>query len=281
MGSGTSLALAFMLWPRQMRLVLVLSALLSALMPVLLAQDDPNDVPLGDVARSLRKKTPPPQNVIDDDNLPQVMELSEGRYRQSSALRYLMTSESKGFRVSAPDVTCSFSFTATAKSLLASSQYSQMDLPPDDVAKLEGPATIEGDTLIVAVLNRTDWHVSELAVALTIVKKGGLRDASLENTESEVRPEKRPDVTMIYRMRAAAPPSMTTVFSTRLNLELAPDEEWHWAIVQAKGYPPASRPVSPLQATAQTETPLPAQPTSTPSSATQDSTAASLPQVPQ
>jgi len=264
-----------------MRLVLVLSALLSALMPVLLAQDDPNDVPLGDVARSLRKKTPPPQNVIDDDNLPQVMELSEGRYRQSSALRYLMTSESKGFRVSAPDVTCSFSFTATAKSLLASSQYSQMDLPPDDVAKLEGPATIEGDTLIVAVLNRTDWHVSELAVALTIVKKGGLRDASLENTESEVRPEKRPDVTMIYRMRAAAPPSMTTVFSTRLNLELAPDEEWHWAIVQAKGYPPASRPVSPLQATAQTETPLPAQPTSTPSSATQDSTAASLPQVPQ
>ena len=48
---------------------------------------------------------------------------------------------------------------------------------------------------------------------------------------------------MIYRMRAAAPPSATTVFSTPLRLELAPDEEWHWAIVQAKGYPPGTSPI--------------------------------------
>jgi hypothetical protein len=54
----------------------------------------------------------------------------------------------------------------------------------------------------------------------------------------EVRPEKKPDITVIYRMRAAAGPSTTTVFSTPLNLDLAPGDEWHWAIVQAKGYPP-------------------------------------------
>ena len=134
-----------------------------------------------------------------------------------------------------------------------------MELPPGEVLKLVGPATIEGDALIVSVHNRSDWHVSEVAVALTIVKKSEGRDASLSNgaifnggvtllpavaanlqTEFEVRPEKKPDVTMIYRMRAAAPPSATTVFSTPLKIELAPDEEWHWAIVQAKGYPPQS-----------------------------------------
>jgi len=64
--------------------------------------------------------------------------------------------------------------------------------------------------------------------------------AAIPPQESDVRPEKKPDVTVIYRMRAAAPPWVTTVFSAPLNLDFAPDEEWHWAIVQAKGYPPQS-----------------------------------------
>jgi hypothetical protein len=231
---------------------------LLGLMPFLVAQDDPNDTPLGDVARTLRKKTPAAQDVIDDDNLTKVMQEAESRQAPGSALRFLMGGEDKGFQVAAPDATCSLSFTSNAKALL-SRQYAQMDLPPGEVLKLIGPATIEGDALIISVYNRTDWHVSEVAVALTIVKKSAGRDASLSSsaifnggvtllpavaanspTESEVRPEKKPDVTMIYRMRAAAPPSATTVFSTPLKLELAPDEEWHWAIVQAKGYPPQS-----------------------------------------
>jgi hypothetical protein len=54
----------------------------------------------------------------------------------------------------------------------------------------------------------------------------------------QVRPEKRPDVTVIYRMRAAALPWSNAVFSAPVKLELDPGEEWHWAIVQAKGYPP-------------------------------------------
>jgi hypothetical protein len=99
--------------------------------------------------------------------------------------------------------------------------------------------------------------VSEVTVAVTVVKKSAADEESLpidtmsygaaklrpavaviSLQQSESGSEKKPDVTVIYRMRAAAVPSATTVFSTILNQELAPDEEWHWAIVQARGYPP-------------------------------------------
>ncbi len=214
------------------------------------AQDDPNDVPLGDVARNMRKQPAQTQEIIDNDNLPKVMQQAESHHTVGSALKFLMAGDSKSFRVATPDATCSLSFSANAKSLL-SSQYSQMDLPAAELRKLEGPATIEGDALTVSVFNGTDWHVSEVAVALTIVRKPTHNDAALaysmaklvpavaaSEQESEIRPEKKPDVTVIYRMRAGASPSETTVFSAPLNLDLAPGEEWHWALVQAKGYPP-------------------------------------------
>ena len=233
-------------------LTFALLATLAGLCPICLtAQDDPNDAPLGDVARNLRKKTPSAQDVIDNDNLSQVMDRVESNRGSGSAMKILMAGENKGFQVSAPDVTCSLSFTANTKSLL-SNQYAQMDLPQHDVVKLAGPATIEGDALTVSVFNATDWHVSEVAVALTIIKKKEPTDSSFAlgsekfaptvastlAQDSDVRPEKKPDVTVIYRMRSAAPPFATTVFSAPLNLELAPGDEWHWAIVQAKGYPP-------------------------------------------
>jgi hypothetical protein len=228
-----------------MRVLLALAALLALLIPVrALAQDDPNEVPLGDVARNLRKNSPPAKPVIDDDNLTETMEKGESRQSFGSSLKYLMAGESKGFQVAAPDVTCSLAFTPNVKSLLSSSQYSQMDLPPAEVEKLEGPATIEGDALTVSVFNATNWHVSEVTVALTVVRKAGGRDPLSDGATSavspfqEVRPEKKPDTTVIYRMRAPAPPWERAVFSAPLNLELAPGEEWHWAIVQAKGYPP-------------------------------------------
>ena len=258
----------------KVRLVVALLApvLLAFTAASALAQDDPNDAPLGDVARNLRKKTPPTQQVIDDDNLSNVMRQAETRHAPGSALRFLMAGDSKGFQVSVPDATCSLSFNANAKSLL-SSQYAQMDLPPGEMLKLEGPATIEGDALTVSVFNRTDWHVSEVAVALTVVKKntpaassstygatpyGSLTSADANSVPaidplsgSDVRPEKKPDLTVIYRMRAAAPPSTRTVFSAPLSLDLAPGDEWHWAIVQAKGYPPQSYTGSISETTAQ------------------------------
>jgi hypothetical protein len=228
---------------------LILTLLVALIAPAwLAAQDDPaeypTDAPLGDVARSLRKKVPPSQNVIDDDNLSKVMEQAENHHPQGSALKFLMAGAGNTFQVSAPDATCSLAFTANVKSLL-SNQYAQMELPPAEVQKLEGPATIEGHALIVAIFNRTEWHVSEVAVALTVVKKTQAGDGSLSAfddfpQESEIRMEKKPDSTAIYRMRAAAPPSETTVFSAPLAAELGAEEEWHWAIVQARGYPPQS-----------------------------------------
>jgi len=269
----------------RMRLFFVLPVLLATVMPVLIAaQDDPNDVPLGDVARNMRRKSPPPQDVIDNDNLSKVMNQAEASHTWASVLKVL-TGESAN-HVSTPNVTCSLSFNASPK-LMLSSQYAQMDLPASDVRKLEGPARIEGGTLTVSVLNRTDWHVSEVDVALTVISKKAdsqslllddpaaysgphtpatwqepLSGGTLPNVVEAV-PEKKPDQTVIYHMRAAAPPSATTAFSAPLNFDLAPDQEWHWAIVQAKGYPP-QYPVDMAQATEPTgeptsiDSPLPA-----------------------
>ena len=232
---------------------LVLTVLLSSLVPVgAVAQDDPAEIPLGDVARNLRKKTPQAKPIIDDDNLPQVMLQADSHRDFGSGLRFLMSGSSGGFQVAAPDVTCSLSFTANVKSLL-SGQYDQMDLPPAEMAKIEGQAVVEGDALTVPIFNDTQWHLSELAVAFTVVKKprvgmlntdGPGSGAQLPTPDrgfdsfQEVRPEKKPDVTVIYRMRAAAQPWSRAVFSAPLDLELAPGDEWHWALVQAKGYPP-------------------------------------------
>jgi hypothetical protein len=221
--------------------LLALATLLGVVMPTRAnAQDDPNETPLGDIARNLRKKNTPTKQVIDDDNLPQVMEQGDKQRGFGSSLRYLMGGDGKGFQVSAPDATCSLSFTANVKSLL-SSQYSQMEMPAADVAKLEGPATVEGDALTVSVFNATTWHVSEVAVALTVVKKNNAAESTGLGADSaldEIRPEKKQDVTVIYKMRAPAPPWQRAVFSAPLGMELAPGDEWHWAIVQAKGYPP-------------------------------------------
>jgi hypothetical protein len=233
------------------------------------AQDDPNDLPLGDVARNLRKNIPSAQDVIDNDNLSRVMSEVASHRATSSTLLYSIDGGGKGFQVSAPDVTCSLSFTANAKSLL-STQYSQFDLPPSELLKLDGPATIAGDALQVSVFNGTDWHVSEVAVALTILKKADSPEASgyfgparlvpavagsqtrqPENPEPENRSERRSDLTVLYRMRAAAPPSSTAVFSAPLNVDIGPGQEWHWAIVQAKGYPPQTSPESASASSAQ------------------------------
>ena len=239
---------------------------------VLAAQEmDDGDTPLGDVARNLRKQFPPSQQeIIDNDNLSKVMDDADSRRPSRNSLRYSIDGPGKAFQVSAPDVTCSLSFSANVKSLLASS-YVQMELPADQLLKLSGPAAIHGDSLEVSVFNGTEWHVSEVAVALTVVKRtdfpevsfldqprrdrsGGDRAgyddlakvipaASVEplpepGNRPDLRVGKRPDTAVLYRMRAAAPPFGVTVFAVPLNVEIGPDQEWHWAIVQAKGYPP-------------------------------------------
>jgi hypothetical protein len=254
--------------------VMLLLVLLAQFGPQLVtAQDDPDEVPLGDVARSLRKKTPPAKPVIDDDNLPQVMQEVDSHHEFGSGLRFLMSGNQRDFHVEAPDVTCSLSFTANVKSLL-SGQYSEMELPPGEMTKIEGKALVEGDALTIPVFNGTQWHLSELTVAFTVIRKrrSGIGQIGQDVTSvdpivqelpgdafEQVRPEKKADLTLIYRMRAAGLPWSNAVFSAPLNMELSPGEEWHWSIVQARGYPPetyvSSTKPSPTQHTSQESVP--------------------------
>lgn len=229
----------------------MVAILVTALAPFVAAQEDPSDTPLGDLARSFRKKATTSQEVIDNDNLSRVMDEVQSRRASGSSLVYSLSGEAKTFQVSAPDVSCSLSFTANTKALL-SSQYAQLELPSTELSKLDGPAVIDGGSIQVSVFNGTDWHVSEVEVALTIVKRatapqpeayGELKfvpatAAGNSPQERENSLQKRPDVTVVYRMRAAAPPFEVTVFQAPLNVDIGTDQEWHWAIVQAKGYPP-------------------------------------------
>jgi hypothetical protein len=46
-----------------------------------------DEIPLGDLARNLRKNQAPPRTVIDNDNLPDVMEQGENKRWTSSSSR--------------------------------------------------------------------------------------------------------------------------------------------------------------------------------------------------
>ena len=218
--------------------------------PFLAAQDDAAETPLGDIARNLRKKTPD-QPVIDNDNLGAVMEQVQAHKLAASGVQYSIDSGGKTFQISSPDASCRLSFSANSKALL-STQYTQMQLPPSELAKLEGPAIVDGSSLQVSVFNGTGWHVSEIAIAMTLVTRSDAHDASAAYGSGKLvsaaakspvqsangTTEKIADVTTLYRVRAAAAPSTTTLFRTLLDSEIGPDQEWHWAIVEARGYPP-------------------------------------------
>jgi hypothetical protein len=214
----------------------------------MVAQEDAGDTPLGDVARSFRKKPSSSQTVIDNDNFSKLMDEAESHRLSVSSLLYSMNAGEKSFQVSAPDVTCSLSFSANASSMLAN-PYVLKDLPPAELIKLDGPATIDGDSLQLSVYNGTEWNVHELTIGLTIVKRKDPSEAfyygsarlvpavgKLDQTV-ETPVEKRSDVTVLYKIKGEAAPFTTTVFRTPLDTTLASNQEWHWAIVRAKGTP--------------------------------------------
>jgi hypothetical protein len=51
-------------------------------------------------------------------------------------------------------------------------------------------------------------------------------------------PGKTADRTALYHLKGSAGPSATSVFREMLGTGLTLDQDWHWAIVQAKGIPP-------------------------------------------
>lgn len=235
-----------------LRLLPVFVALLCPITAV--AQYD-GGIPLGDLARSLRKKEPAAAPlVIDNDNLSQVMDEVES-HRQAGSPLFSVDSSSDRFKMSSPDGTCSLSFNANATSLLTN-PYVYIDLPPEELTKLDGPATIDGDILQVTVYNGSYWDLKELTVGVTVVRNdvrqydrrdeqhAAMGSARLlpAVAESSVPTERPADLTRLVRLTGSAAPMATSVFRAQLEDVITSDQEWHWAIVKAKGVPPTPLP---------------------------------------
>lgn len=216
--------------------------------------DDDNSVSLGDVARALRrdkeekekvqKEPPSAQTVIDNDNFSKVMEQAD-QARLKNNMKFVFDGIGKDISVSAPDVTCSLSFSAKSGALV-SDPFVPQDLPRNELGKLDGPALINGDGLQITVHNGTGWNLREITVSLTILRQPSssaaahygsarLLPAAASEEESAGKPS---DFTVLYHIKGSAAPYATAVFRQDLGGNLEQDQEWHWAIVQAQGIPP-------------------------------------------
>src|ERR1700676_96838 len=229
-----------------LRIVLVFLALM---LPVCAVAQADGGVSLGDLARSLRQSKAPQEpaapNVIDNDNLSQVIDDVE-HFSQGGKPIFSFDGAGRNFRMSSPDGTCSLSFNANATAVL-SSPYVSQDLPQSELAKLDGPANINGDTLEVSVYNASAWSVREITVGLTIVRRAEPSAASYGDAkllpavaEEGVPAEKRPDLTLLLHLKGSTAPFTTSVYREKLDALLENGQEWHWAIVEAKGIPPST-----------------------------------------
>jgi len=213
------------------------------------------DVSLGDLARSLRQSKTPKQpaaaEIIDNDNLTQVIDDVE-HFRQDGKPIFSFDSAGTNFKMSSPDGTCSLSFNANATALL-SSPYVSQDLPLSELAKLDGPANIHGDTLEVSVYNASAWNVKEITVGLTIVRPRDTVSAEHEAAKllpvvaQDVAPdkdappsEKRSDLTVLLHMKGSTAPLASTIYREKLDATVDDKQDWHWAIIGAKGIPPST-----------------------------------------
>src|SRR5271170_3849208 len=228
-----------------------------------LAQSD-GDVSLGDLARSLRQskepKEPAAPGIIDNDNLTQVIDDVE-HFRLGTRPTFTFEGGATHFQMSSPDGTCSLSFNANSTALL-SSPYVSQDLPQSELAKLDGPANIHGDTLEVSLFNASSWNVKEITVGLTIVRPADPSVADygaaklLPAAAGDTAPtERRSDMTVLLHLKGATAPFATTVYQEKLNSTLDEGEEWHWAIIEAKGIPPAPAPDGSKQSIADPQPP--------------------------
>ena len=260
---------------RLIRVLLVSGMLLLALSSRPLAQD--TDAPLGDVARTFRKKPVPAEAVIDNDNLSKAVDEAASRHATGASPVFSLDPRGndpgrKSFHVSSPDVTCSLSFSAKTTSPF-SDPLMLDDLPRAELAKLDGPATIDGDSLQVSMHNGSAWELREVVIGLTIVKQSASGETPSSFGQARIVPaavggsqdvqdsyKKQADVTMLLHVKGSAAPSTTATFRTPLNFALFPDQEWHWAIVRAKGIPPQA----PLELTPMMQSEATSQPPAVP-----------------
>jgi hypothetical protein len=214
---------------------------------------------LGDLARNLRKNkaeqsSKPPADplhpIIDNDNLPQVMEdAKNAKPAKQDKTVFSIDPSGNTLKVSSPDVTCSLSFNARASALLIKPVLVE-DLPLAELLKLDGPGSIQDENLQLEVFNGTDWDLREITIGLTLERKPG------QNAEVAARAriipaaeglapivvERRSDVTILYHLKAQAKPFSTTAFHENIGITPGPDEDWRWSIVEAKGIRPSQAP---------------------------------------
>ena len=213
------------------------------------------DTPLGDLARSLRKTQTPPRTVIDNDNLSAVME--DGETKKWALNEPIRRDPIQLVKMSSPDITCALSFSDKPDPL---AELQPQNLPDMELAKLDGPATLVGDSLQISVHNGSGWDLREITVSLTIVRPQDTPPPPLEydamnlvptmvrsspRAETSPSTEKLSDTAVLYHLKGIAAPSATVILRETLSTPLPPEQEWHWAIVQAKGIPPASAPQVP------------------------------------
>lgn len=218
------------------------------------AQDD--GLSLGDLARNLRKNkaqqqsqpaSEPARTVIDNDNLPQVMEEAK-RAKPVVQTKTVFSLDPSGnaLKVSSPDVTCSMSFNARASSLLVRPVLIE-DLPLDELVKLDGPGSIQDDSLQLEVFNGTEWTLREITIGLMLERKPG-EDAE-RAARGRVIPaatgagaatvERHSDVTLLYHLKTETKPFSRATLRENIGITPAADEDWRWSIVEAKGIRPA------------------------------------------
>ena len=241
------------------------------------------DTPLGDVARNIRKAkvtTKPAEVHIDNDNFSKVMENSEARRMMSlpPQLSLGFGPMSAGTPLNSPDVNCSLSFSAhgihladslgpppakepvkdvakdsakdpakdKTKDKNAKDDGVDTSIPAAELAKLEGPATIVGDSLQLSVFNGTGWQIEEITVGLTVLRHPSKTTATVYDTGRIVPGQiilassiqivsKRSDTTIVYHFKGAAAPNSRVTFTQPLGITLGADQEWHWGILEAKG----------------------------------------------
>lgn len=214
-----------------------------------LAQDEAPS--LGEVARRARESKVSDgtgtgsQKVIDNDNFSAVLDQAEAA-RMTGKPVFSIDPSGNAFRMTSPDGTCSLSFDAKATSLISSSFVSS-DLPQDDLVKLESHALIHDDILEVSVHNGSPWELRELVIGVTVLQKGLKDFTEAADTQMATDPSwtgKSPDSTAIMHLRgsvaAGASGTFTAVLGGDMNLSINPNTDWRWAVVSARGIPPAS-----------------------------------------
>ena len=215
-------------------------AFLLCLPAVLRAQEE--EVSLGDAARAARKsKSPDEQRVIDNDNFAVMMNQAESE-RLNGKPVFSVDPSGKSFTMTSPDGTCSLSFDAKATALIAT-PYVASELPQDELFKLQGPATIHDDVLEISLHNGSGWELKEIVVGITELRNRPnpeLHPTQLIPVTDPTTDEKLPDSTLLYHLKATAAPDSITVFRGNLLGDFSDVKDWHWALVSARGIPPAA-----------------------------------------